>query len=300
MRISYFREFIALSKCLNFSLAAKQLNMTQPGLSRHISALENELGIKLFKRDTHLVKLTENGEIFLSGIQKIVDDYDFLCESVATEGLKKIIIGAPYYGVDRYLSHIIGPFKAVNSNVKIDYLTAYPDEVIAGLFSMQVDVAILPRVEFLNSEKLVFSDAFNEPVVLMLNKNHPLGNKTGVHLRELEYENMVFIKGNWGNALFEHTCAFFDQLGLAPLREKKEADSIEAAALNMKPDNGVMLLPEHIKKKNISGNIKFIKILDETCFLKICLVHHPANQNPIIHKFIRYYLNRTREIPKLG
>ncbi len=64
MRISYLKEFIILSKCLNYSLAAKHLNITQPGLSRHIAALEDEIGVKLFSRDTHKVTLTRSGVQF--------------------------------------------------------------------------------------------------------------------------------------------------------------------------------------------------------------------------------------------
>lgn len=290
---------MVLSKCLNFSFAAKQLNMTQPGLSRHISRLENEVGIKLFKRDTHQVKLTRKGKQFSIGIQKILDDYDFLCESVTKGGLKKITIGVPYYGVNRYLSHVMNSFESAYLNVKIDYLPAYPDEIISGLLSMQVDVAVLPRVDFLNFENLVFNDAFFESVVLMLNKSHPLAKKTGVTIAELKNEKFIFLKGNWGDALFEYVCDFCHEQGFVPPEKTTELETIEAAALNMKPDSGVMMLPGHLQEANISGNVKCINILDENCYLTISLVHHPENQNPIIDTFIRYYLKQFRQEKKM-
>jgi DNA-binding transcriptional LysR family regulator len=289
MRISYFREFIILSKYLNFSLAAKHLHMTQPGLSRHISRLENEVGIKLFQRDTHHVKLTENGEQFLSGIKKIIEDYDFLCESVRKGGLGKVTIGVPYYGVNRYLSPVMGSFESAHPKVKIDYLPAYPDEIITGLLSMEVDVAVLPKVDFLSVENLVFHDLFNEPIVLMLNRNHPLAKKNGVKLDSLKTEKFIFLKGNWGDSLFRDLSNFCQQHGIALPQKAKETDTIEAAALYMKPDTGVMLLPEHLREANISENVKCIHITDEDCYLTVSLVHHPDNPNPIIEKFIRHY-----------
>jgi DNA-binding transcriptional LysR family regulator len=289
MRISYFREFITLSKYLNFSLAAKHLHMTQPGLSRHIARLEDEVGIKLFTRDTHQVKLTENGEQFLRGITKIVDDYDFLCESVTKGGLKKITIGVPYYGVNKYLSPVMGLFESAHAKVKIDYLPAYPDEIITGLLSMTVDVAVLPMVAFLRVENLAVHDLFNEPIVLMLNRNHPLAKKKGVKFDHLKNENFIFLKGNWGDALFQDLCGFCRQRGFAPPKKAKETDTIEAAALYMKPDTGVMLLPEHLREATISENVKCINITDKDCYLTVSLVHHPDNPNPIIEKFIRHY-----------
>lgn len=292
MKLSYLKEFIVLSKYLNFSVAAKRLHMTQPGLSRHISGLENEVGVKLFDRDTHGVKLTDKGEHFLRGVQKIIDDYDFLCEAVAKGGMEKITIGVPYYGVRKYLSHVVSSFESANSMAQLNYLPAYPDEIIAGLFSKQVDVAVLPRVDFPHAEDLVFHDAFIEPVVLLVNRNNPLARRTGVHIRDLKNEELITLKGVWGTALFEEWYDFCVQRGFSPSRKTLETRTIEEAALSVKSDKGVMLLPEHLKQVNFSGNVTFIDVFDEDFYLTISLIHHPENRNPIIEKFIRFYLQQ--------
>jgi DNA-binding transcriptional LysR family regulator len=48
MDIEYLREFIILARYLNFTATAEMLHTTQPTLSRHISSIESEVGIKLF------------------------------------------------------------------------------------------------------------------------------------------------------------------------------------------------------------------------------------------------------------
>ena len=293
MRICYFRECITLSKYLNFSLAAKQLNMTQPGLSRHISSLENEIGVKLFIRDTHQVRLTRRGERFVTEIQKILDAYDFLRESLKSEGLEKITVGVPYYGVNKYLSQIMGTFKADHSNVKIDYLPAYPDEIITSLVTMQLDVAVLPRVDFLQTRDLISHVAFKEPLVLMMSKAHPLAPEAGVGIEALVNQTIITLKGNFGAALVEDLCRLLDMKGFPPPKEIRLADSIEAAALNMDTDTGVMLLPGHIKTANISEDVTFVDVLDEACCLSICLVHHSKNDKPVVDQFIRHYLSQA-------
>lgn len=290
MRIRYFREILVLSEYLNFSLAARHLHMTQPGLSRHISAIENELGVTLFERDTHRVRLTDKGARFLQGIEKIIEDYDFLCEAVRTGDLEKITIGVPYFGVNRYLSHIVKSFEAAYPAVRISYLPAYPDTIIAGLFSKKVDVAVMPKVHFHGSDDLVFHGAFNESIVALLNKAHPLAVRTGVFTRELENEKFITLKGGFGDALFEYWYDFC-RAGKRSLPKRTLAtNTIEEAALSMKPESGVMLLPGHLKEANISKEIKCIDILDEDCFLTISLVHHPRNTNPAIKEFIDFYL----------
>ena len=292
MKLSYFREFIALSGFLNFSVTAHHLHMTQPGLSRHISELEKALEVKLLERDTHKVRLTAEGEQFSKGIQKIIDDYDCLCATITKIGLEKITIGVPYYGVRKYLSHIISLFESANPTVQINYLPAYPDEIITGLFSKKVDVAILPRVDFFNSQDLIFHDAFKESVVVLLNRNHRLATRESIQAIDLLDECFISLAGFWGDALFEDWCKFCQRHGFPPPR-KKETHSIEEAALSIKSDSGVMLLPGHLKEANISGNITCVNILDADCSLPISLVRHPENQKPIIDQFISFYLKHS-------
>jgi DNA-binding transcriptional LysR family regulator len=297
MKVSCFREFLVLAKYLNFSLAADHLHMTQSGLSRHISALENELGVKLFERDTHRVGLTEKGQHFLRGIGKIVEDYDFLCESIQTGGLEKITIGVPYFGVNRYLSPIMTPFEDAFPEVKISYLPAYPDAIIAGLLSKQVDVAVRPKVNFRGTSNLIFHDAFNEPVVLLLHRKHPLANTGGVHIADLEGEKFITLKGNFGDALFESWYELCRQHKLRLPKTTLGTMTIEEAALSMKPGSGVMLLPGHLKEANIAKGITCIDLLDEDCCLTIGLAHHPQNSNPVIEEFIDFYLSNIHATP---
>lgn len=295
MKLRHLREFIVLAKHLNFSIAANHLHMTQPGLSRHISGLEKDLGTQLFKRDTHGVKLTEKGELFLGGIQKIMNDYDFLCESVAKGGMKKITIGVPYFGVKEYLSHIISSFESAHPKVKINYLPAYPDAIMTGLLSKQVDVAVMPKVDLLFAEELVFHDAFTESLVLLVNRNHALATRTGIHTAEIQNEEFITLKGDFGDGLFEEWGQFCRNRGYPPPKKVMEADSIEEAVLNIKAESGIMMLPGHLKEVNISGNIKWLEILDPDCYLTISLIHHSDNQNPVTKEFINFYLKHNNK-----
>lgn len=56
--------FVVAADRLNFTRAAKELYVTPPTVTHHIQHLENELGVKLFIRDSKSVQLTTAGEIF--------------------------------------------------------------------------------------------------------------------------------------------------------------------------------------------------------------------------------------------
>ena len=61
MTIFQLECYYALAQSLNFTQTASQQYITQPALSRSISSLEKELGIKLVNRTTHTVSLTPAG-----------------------------------------------------------------------------------------------------------------------------------------------------------------------------------------------------------------------------------------------
>ena len=89
MPISILREFIVLSKNLNFSKTARQLYITQSVLSKHIALLERKIGLTLLIRGHHNVELTDVGKLFLKEAIAIVNRYD--------EGMKKVKMAV--YGI---------------------------------------------------------------------------------------------------------------------------------------------------------------------------------------------------------
>lgn len=73
MQIDLIKEFLALAKFENYVIAAEELYISQPSLSKHIQLLERELGHPLFDRTTRKVQLTRFGKAYLPYAQRIVD-----------------------------------------------------------------------------------------------------------------------------------------------------------------------------------------------------------------------------------
>ena len=82
METGYIREFVMLADCLNFSEAAERLFISQSSLSKHIRALERELGGELFVRTTRTIRLSEMGTVYLPYARKIAD----LCDQAEVRG----------------------------------------------------------------------------------------------------------------------------------------------------------------------------------------------------------------------
>lgn len=72
----HLRYFLAVARELNFTRAARSLNMSVPPLSQRIRTLEHELGTPLFERSTHHTKLTAAGEALVPLASSVVADFD--------------------------------------------------------------------------------------------------------------------------------------------------------------------------------------------------------------------------------
>jgi DNA-binding transcriptional LysR family regulator len=79
---SAFRVFVRVAETESFSLAAKQLGLGQPAVSKQISTLEDQLGARLLHRTTRSITLTDEGREFLGHARHAVAATDFALERV--------------------------------------------------------------------------------------------------------------------------------------------------------------------------------------------------------------------------
>ena len=70
--LQQIREFVQIAESGGISAAAKILSMGQPTLSRHLSALETQIGAPLIRRDTHTMSLTDAGRILLADARELL------------------------------------------------------------------------------------------------------------------------------------------------------------------------------------------------------------------------------------
>ena len=80
--IAALQTFLRVAETGSFSAAAAERGVTQPAISRQITALEQQLGTRLVERSTRAVTLTEEGRVLIPAAQQLVDSTEILRESV--------------------------------------------------------------------------------------------------------------------------------------------------------------------------------------------------------------------------
>ena len=73
MQLEQLEIFLAVTRCGSFTAAAKQLYISHSSTSRAVSALEDELGVRLFRRGNRVNGLTAAGETLLEEAEKVLD-----------------------------------------------------------------------------------------------------------------------------------------------------------------------------------------------------------------------------------
>ena len=114
MDLRVLRYFLLVAKEQSFTKAAKQLNITQPTLSRQLAALEEDLGAKLFDRGGQSVTLTNEGLLLKRRALEMVDLEEkilseFQGDSESVEG--KIVIGCGEFLAVETLAKICKQFR---------------------------------------------------------------------------------------------------------------------------------------------------------------------------------------------
>ncbi len=189
MELQWLREFVQLSKTLNFRKAASMLYVTPSTLSKHVAVLERELDSRLLIRDTKSVQLTEAGCLFRDSAALIVREYDAVSRRLSGEhtiqGNLRIGGAVRFPRLNEVIHPVIARFEKKYPDVNIylediqfkDYREALMNGAFDAVFSL--------RLPNMNCEGLDFRDLFSLPFCLWVDESSPLANRSSVSLAEL-------------------------------------------------------------------------------------------------------------------
>jgi len=188
MEIRVLKYFLTVVREEGINRAAEVLHITQPTLSRQLSGLEEEIGVKLFERGARKITLTREGmllrrraEEILSLVQKTEEELTEQEELV--DG--KIVIGSGELAAVWILPDLIGAFSEKYPLVTFDLFTANADLVKEQMEKGLVDVGIL--LEPIDMEKFDFIRLHQkERWVVLMRPGDPLAEKKAVSAKDLE------------------------------------------------------------------------------------------------------------------
>ena len=193
MNINQIQYFLAIVKTQSFSEAAYDLFISQSSISKQIKALEDELGISLFNRNSSQRTLTSAGKVFYTYAKSVYEQHkDMLLE---IENLKKNASSTLRLGnipvSPMYNNFNIGADLALFQNnrqeesINFDIFEGTQSEIIKELYNGNADFGLV-RLERIpdpdDFDSIILS---NDIMVVVVNKDHELANKKQLTLKEI-------------------------------------------------------------------------------------------------------------------
>lgn len=284
LELRYIKYFLSVAKELHFRKAAELLYISQPGLSRQIKQMEDDLGIKLFERNNRKVKLTKAGEYLkkelsshLKSLNDIINHAQLLAKGIDGK-LKLAYVGS---AMQQLIPRLLLKFRESSPNVLINLTEMDNRSQIQALFDMDIDIGFV-RLERV-PRGLKIQPATTESFSLVLPDNHPIDESNFENLRQFKNENFILFDASYSESYYEKVMQIFDDSGFYPnvLHSTVNAGSIYRLVENY---FGISIVPTSLSY-GYNFKIKFIELKNIQQRTALKIVWNRVNTNPVLLNF---------------
>ncbi len=257
MDLRHFRYFRAVYEERHMTRAAERLGIQQPPLSQQIRALEQELGVQLFRRTPKGMDPTAPADMlydrtssFLFQIEEAVE----AVRSISRGEQGRLAIGVSSSAAfSPIIPRLIRSFRSALPDVTISLGEDAAEELIQELRLNTKDVVFTRSVpESLAGISVV--TLVEEPMFAALPSNHALCKKSeaGVDLIALQDERFILYRRPGGPGLYDAILAACQRSGFRP-KVSDEALRLPSTLNFVAAGLGVSIVPESLRRLNIEG-----------------------------------------------
>ncbi|MFK3780173.1 LysR family transcriptional regulator [Agrobacterium sp. NPDC089420] len=275
------RSFIAVATELNFSRAARRLNMTQPPLSRQIRLLEQELDVILFERTSRNVVLTPAGLAFLAEAQKLLElgNAAITVTRRAARGsagsVKIAFVGASTYS---FLPKFISQARASAPQVELELVQMETAEQRQAINAGNIDLGLSrPLTGKHHLESLCVA---REPMMLAIPRAHPLAARRRPALNALNGEPFIMFSSP-ARYLHDKLTGLIEQNGLMP-RIVQSMTHSQAILSLVSAGIGLALVPADTQNACFDNVVFRTLDMEEECIAELHAIWSPDNRNPLL------------------
>ena len=253
MQINQINAFLAVAELGSFSLAAEQLHITQPAVSKRIRQLEISVNTALFDRISKRSILTPNGQAFKPHAERILQELKSYRFSLSRQQ------DSPSGSLSFATSHHIGlhrlpgtlrDFKIRYPQVDLDLHFMDSEDACVAIANNELELAIVTLPE-LADEKLDCEPIWIDQLMVVMAADHPLADRQEIDpLELLEHAAILPSLGTFTrkiiNSLF---AASKDQLKII-----LETNYLETIKVMVSANLGWSILPQSMVDASLSSH----------------------------------------------
>ncbi|RLK50577.1 LysR family transcriptional regulator [Alkalispirillum mobile] len=218
MKLNQLRYIAEVAKRgLNISAAADAMYTSQPGVSKQIRLLEDELGVQIFARSgKHLTHITPAGRAILESAERILGEVQNI-RSIAADFVDEqrgsLSIATTHTQARHALPRVVGQFRERYPNVSLHIHQGTPMQIAEMAARGQVDFAIATEALEL-FEDLVMLPCYRWNRSVIVPEDHPLTQVKPLTLEAIaEWPLVTYVFGFTGRSKLDEA---FDNEGLEP------------------------------------------------------------------------------------
>jgi DNA-binding transcriptional LysR family regulator len=245
------RAFVTLARRGSFTVAARELHLSQSAVSHSMKALETDLGCRLFDRMSKKVLLTQAGEHLLQHADKILLEMAAARESIqqlSKWGHGRLRVGASTTACQYILPEVLSEFKKSYPQAMISLEPGDTREAMELLRGNHIDLAV--ALEPKRDDDFEFIPLFTDEMVFVMSPGHAWAQAGHVTREEIPKQNYVLYNKN--SFTFELVENYFRDEDMV-LNMVMELGSMEAIKELVKLGLGVSILAPWIARKEIQS-----------------------------------------------
>ena len=291
----HLMAFVTVVRKKSFTIAAKELYMTQPAISWQIKNLENEIDLILIERKERGTKLTEAGKQFYIYAEKIIKAHEQLIEEM--KQLKcmekgKLLVGASTVPGEYILPAYMSSFKEAYPATEVVVSTGSSEDIVEHLIAEDIQIGV---VGMKMDDSRIDSKPFKkDKIVLIVQKDHPLTAMEKVSLKDLlEYPVIVRERGSGSRKMLE------DALEKKNLRLKNFAYATELAGTRasitaVKNSRSLAFVSNLVARDSIAlGDVVEIPVTDLELTRQIFLIWNKLKTlSPLSETFLNFMMKQ--------
>ncbi len=286
MNTEQLQYFIIASKHLNFSEAAKELYVTQPTISNQISALEKELGVKLFERSTRKIALTKDGQMFLDDAKRLLDIKDNAIEKLKhSKENREMSLDIAYLlaPCKSFLPKLIMQFKRLYPSVELRLHRMDGNIIRHAIDEDECDLYFGLSKDISKKGKRYFK-IFKDNYCLICSHNHPCASINKIDYDKLASETFLalnpdvgpYMSKDIGQFIAGHEYSFKNVIYL---------DSMEEILFYVECDMGISILPG--RNQDIYHNaVTYLPLQGAHSNLEFGVAYSNSKTNPAVPLFL--------------
>jgi LysR family transcriptional regulator, carnitine catabolism transcriptional activator len=182
----HLQSLVVLAEFMNFRLAAEALGRTQPAITAQIQQLESYLGTSLLERTTRTVRLTPAGSHLVERAKKVLSQTHQLVIDMRTtrySATNQILVSLAPTIAANLIPGSLAHFEKSNPHIRVLISEHLGPEMFAALQSNDVEFGIGPYRRA--PQGILFQTLFQQPLHLIVHKNHALATRGHVKLTDL-------------------------------------------------------------------------------------------------------------------